>query len=36
MSTFNESTDRVVSPYPWAPGYYPSDRPAIVTSRFQY
>ena len=31
-----ESTDRVVSPYPWAPGYYPSDRPAVVTSRFQY
>jgi len=28
--------DRVVSPYPWAPGYYPSDRPAVVTSRFQY
>ena len=43
MSTANptgkptgSSTDRVVSPYPWAPGYYPSDRPAVVTSRFQY
>jgi len=31
-----ESTDRVISPYPWAPGFYPSDRPAVVTSRFQY
>ena len=31
-----ESTDRVVSPYPWAPGYYPSERPTVVTSRFQY
>jgi NADH-quinone oxidoreductase subunit F len=37
MSTpTGESTDRVVSPYPWAPGYYPGDRPAVVTSRFQY
>jgi NADH-quinone oxidoreductase subunit F len=25
-----------ISPYPWAPGFYPSDRPQIVTSRFQY
>jgi len=24
------------SPYPWAAGYYPGDRPQIVTSRFQY
>ena len=24
------------SPYPWAPGFYPGDRPQIVTSRFQY
>ncbi len=27
---------RVVSPYPWAPGFYPGDRPQIVTTRFQY
>src|SRR6185436_9803543 len=30
----------VVSPYPWAPGFYPpataGDRPQVVTSRFQY
>ena len=26
----------VSSPYPWAPGFYPGDRPAIVTSRFSY
>ena len=26
----------VLSPYPWAPGYYPGDRPEIVTSRFKY
>jgi NADH-quinone oxidoreductase subunit F len=26
----------VLSPYPWAPGYYPGDRPEIVTSRFRY
>ena len=24
------------SPYPWAAGFYPGDRPQIVTSRFQY
>lgn len=30
------STDKVVSPYPWAAGYYPSSRPTIVTSRFGY
>ena len=24
------------SPYPWAPGFYPGDRPQVVTSRFQY
>jgi len=24
------------SPYPWAPGFYPGDRPQIVTTRFQY
>jgi NADH-quinone oxidoreductase subunit F len=24
------------SPYPWAPGFYPGERPQIVTSRFQY
>ena len=24
------------SPYPWAPGFHPGDRPQIVTSRFQY
>ena len=34
--TFRENTDRVVSPYPWAPGFYPGDRPQVVTSRFQY
>ena len=22
------------SPYPWAAGFYPGDRPQIVTSRF--
>ena len=26
----------VVSPYPWAPGFYPGDRPEVVTSRFKY
>ena len=26
----------VLSPYPWAPGFYPGDRPQIVTTRFQY
>ncbi len=26
----------VLSPYEWAPGFYPGDRPAIVTSRFRY
>ena len=37
MSTeYTENTDRVVSPLPWAPGFYPGDRPQIVTSRFQY
>ena len=40
MSTVNdgtgESTERVVSPYPWAPGYYPSNGPTVVTSRFRY
>ena len=24
------------SPYPWAAGFYPGDRPQVVTSRFQY
>src|ERR671913_762554 len=24
------------SPYPWAAGFYPGDRPQIVTARFQY
>ena len=24
------------SPYPWAPGFYPGDRPQIVTARFRY
>lgn len=27
---------RVVSPYPWAPGFYPGERPEIVTSRFKH
>ena len=35
-----ESGMTVVSPYPWAPGFYPpataGDRPQVVTSRFQY
>ena len=30
----------VLSPYPWAPGFYPprsgSDRPQVVTSRFEF
>lgn len=30
------STTNVVSPYPWAAGFYPGDRPTVVTSRFQY
>ena len=24
------------SPYPWAAGFYPGDRPQVVTSRFQF
>src|ERR671913_989052 len=24
------------SPYPWAAGFYPGDRPQIVTARFQH
>lgn len=26
----------VISPFPHAPGFFPGDRPQIVTSRFQY
>ena len=26
----------IESPYHWAPGYYPGNRPEIVTSRFKY
>lgn len=36
MTSNSPIAARVVSPYPWAAGFYPVDGPQIVTTRFQY